>query len=318
MQPQFLCMGFQKCGTTTMYDLLKQHKDIVLTQDVKEPMYYRVQGLRRIGGKEWYEKRYFGELDPEDTRLRGEINAGLTFTGCADLIADDFPEETKMLFMMRNPVDRAYSAYKYFLALGFLPGFVMLDDKHNGHAAAFDRYVHYVLGSSDRRLKIMKQRLKYLVFSQGNYYDCIAEYLQYFEKHNMKFILFEEFIRDQEKTCREIYDFLGIEDDPNVIYGMKSNEGIKKADTMLKGKLGIADMGLHYVGNEFLNLPKHLPKGAAQMEKVHTKVQDFCLSDDPDQSKMEPGTRRILEKYYRKQVVHMSKLMGRDLREIWY
>ena len=34
----FICIGFQKCGTTSLYDLLKQHSDIYLTEDVKEPI----------------------------------------------------------------------------------------------------------------------------------------------------------------------------------------------------------------------------------------------------------------------------------------
>lgn len=48
--PDFVCIGFQKCGTTTLYDLLKQHANIYLTEDVKEPMFYRVPGFRQILG----------------------------------------------------------------------------------------------------------------------------------------------------------------------------------------------------------------------------------------------------------------------------
>ena len=59
----FICIGFQKCGTTSLYDLLKQHSDIYLTEDVKEPMFYRVPFVRQILGRDWYRKTDFGHLE---------------------------------------------------------------------------------------------------------------------------------------------------------------------------------------------------------------------------------------------------------------
>lgn len=59
--------------------------------------------------------------EPEDPRLVGEVNAGLGFNGCAEMLTRDFDHSTKLFFMMRNPVDRAWSAFKFFCALGFLP-----------------------------------------------------------------------------------------------------------------------------------------------------------------------------------------------------
>lgn len=78
----FICIGFQKCGTTSLYDLLKQHSDIYLTEDVKEPMFYRVPFVRRILGRDWYRKRYFGHLEEAgrmepDARRRASENVGL-------------------------------------------------------------------------------------------------------------------------------------------------------------------------------------------------------------------------------------------------
>ena len=246
----FICIGFQKCGTTSLYDLLKQHPDIYLTEDVKEPMFYRVPFVRQILGRDWYRHRYFGHLEEAgrmapDARRRasenvglltgrrgsaaagasaakegntaaqekcvpssdpvqmdgssvsrssdsqsfplypGEINAGLGFNGCARLLGKDFSSKTKLIFMMRDPADRCYSAYKYFLALGFLPMSVVADDKKRGHVAAFDSYVRSVLFNPRRRKEIMRHRMKYLCFSQGNYAYCIQEYLRYFPRENM-------------------------------------------------------------------------------------------------------------------------------------
>lgn len=318
MQPSFLCIGFQKCGTTTMYDILKQHKDIVLTRDVKEPMYYRVKGLRALGGKEWYEKRYFGHVPPEDTRLRGEVNAGLAFTHCAEKIGVDFPRDTKLIFMMRNPVDRCYSAYKYFGALGFLPWAVTDDDLRRGHAEGFDRYVRSVLADEKQRGEIMEKRLKYLCFSQGNYCQSIHEYLRFFPKENMKFILFEEFIRDQKRVCQELYKFLGVEDDPDVEYNLRSNEGVLRAASPLASKLSVSEGGLHYMLYEFLDLSRRLPAVYRAYDRAHDKLQRRWIGEETDFSKMKPETRALLESYYRRQKRGVEALMGRDLSDIWF
>ncbi len=318
MQPSFLCIGFQKCGTTTMYDLLRQHKDIVLTRDVKEPMYYRVKGFRAIGGKKWYESRYFGHVKPGDSRLRGEVNAGLSFTNCAEKIGVDFPRDTKLIFMMRNPVDRCYSAYKYFGALGFLPLIDTEFDLKHGHAEGFDRYVRRILGDPYRRSEIMKKRLKYLCFSQGNYCESIHEYLRFFPRENMKFILFEEFIRDQKGICQDLYDFLGIEDDPAVQYDLRSNEGVLRAASPLRSKISVSEGGLNYLLYEFMDLSHRLPSAYRLYEKVHTTIQSNCIVEETDFSAMKPQTRELLEGYYRRQVRGLERLMGRSLRELWF
>ncbi len=318
MQPAFLCIGFQKCGTTTMYDLLRQHRGIVLTRDVKEPMYYRVKGFRAIGGKQWYENRYFGHIRPGDTRVCGEINAGLAFTHCAEKIGADFPRDTKLIFMMRNPVDRCYSAYKYFGALGFLPMADVEYDLRYGHAEGFDHYVRRVLDDPYQRSAIMKKRLKYLCFSQGNYSQCIQEFLRYFPRENMKFIVFEEFVRDQQGVCRALYDFLGVDDDPTVQYDLRSNEGVLRAASPLHSKIRVSDGGIHYFFHEFLDLSRRLPSAYRWYDTMHRKLQSKCIVEETDFSGMKPETRARLEQYYRRQVRGVEKLMHRDLHEIWF
>ena len=320
MQPEFICIGFQKCGTTTLYDLLRQHKDVVLTADVKEPMVYRNDFFyRHLGGKEWYERRFFGNVSENDPRLRGEVNAGLGMNGCAGKIGRDYPHSTRLIFMMRSPADRAYSAYKYFLALGFLPLHAMEYDKLNGHPEGFDRYVRYVLGNRTRRDKIMKHRQRYLVFSQGNYGTLIGEYLQYFPKKNMHFILFEDFVKDEKAACLELYDFLDITDDPSVQYGLKSNEGNFRARGNAWAKTGICDMGLYYFLYEFEDCSRRFPRFYEQYRtKMHEKIQGRCVMPETDFGKMLPQTRSVLERYYRSEVESIEKLLDRSLKGIWY
>lgn len=379
-RPDFICIGFQKCGTTSLYDLLKQHSRVYLTEDVKEPMFYRVPLVRRILGASWYEKRYFGNYeaarksavsgrqktadslglltgrrgrtsqsnnDPASkTSSReqisagsaknspgsseksavstknmklytGEVNAGLGFGGCAHWLGKDFPHDTKLLFMMRDPADRCYSAYKYFLALGFLPMSVVADDKKRGHAAAFDTYVRSVILNPRRRKKIMKKRMKYLCFSQGNYAYCIQEYLRYFSKENMKFVFFEDFIRNEEKETKDILRFFQIPEDPEMTFGVKSNETNFCPVSPLRSKIMYYSQGIYYALFEFLNLGHSHPGFFQKFTNFYDWIMDTCTRPETDTSKMLPATRRLLNYYYRNEIRKVEKLAGRKAPESW-
>lgn len=311
-----MCIGFQKCGTTSLYDILRQHKKIYLTEGVKEPMFYRVPLLRPCLGKKWYEKRYFGHFRPESGQTPGEINAGLSFRGCADKIGRDFPKETRLIFLMRDPADRCYSAYKYFLPLGFLPCRTVKDDQKRGHAAAFDRYVHRVLESPVKRKQIMRRRLKYLCFSQGNYARCIEEYLRYFPKENMKFVFFEEMVQNQQESVEDILEFIRVEKDPEVNYNVKSNESIFCAVSPLRSKIMYGAQGIYHLFMDFLHLGR-CPAAARAFRRGFRHILTFCIAPETDRSKMFPRTRQFLNRYYKEETARLEELIGRKVPESW-
>ena len=388
----FICIGFQKCGTTSLYDLLRQHPNIYLTEDVKEPMFYRVHLVRRILGSGWYRKRYFGHLEearqmppaarrrtseivglltgrrgktssagtdpseacaatskacaagPEDSAVSvsgtdhaapaasdqsqadgrhasvlypGEINAGLGFNGCARWLGRDFTHDTKLIFIMRDPADRCYSAYKYFLALGFLPMSVVADDKKRGHAAAFDSYVRSVLLNPHRRKEIMRHRMKYLCFSQGNYACCIREYLRSFPRENMKFIFFEEFIRDEEGVTKDLLRFLQIPEAPGMSYHVKSNETNFRAASPVCAKILLLFQGMYYLFFEFLNMGRRCPGFFRKFMAFYDWSMDKCTRPETDASKMLPSTRKLLNRYYQNEIRKVEKLSGRSVPESW-
>lgn len=316
--PDFVCMGFQKCGTTTLYDILAQHPQVALCRDVKEPMYYRIPAATVPGfGSVYYRKRYFGHVRPGDPRKKGEVNAGLTFSGCADRLKRHMSHDTKMIFMLRNPVDRSYSAYKYFLARGFLPAHVVEYDARFGHARGFDHYVHSVLKHPYKRDQIMKQRMHYLIFSQSNYMACISELLDTFDVRNMKFVIFEEFVADQHQACREIYDFVGIQDSDEINYQIRANEGCDCAVSGLHTRCFYFVKGIRYFFYDLLAMPHWAPGVYQRFENAYQRIRRRCLIPDKDKSKVLPSTRRYLEAYYGRDICNLEKLIGRDLHEVW-
>ncbi|MCD8330151.1 MAG: sulfotransferase domain-containing protein [Lachnospiraceae bacterium] len=316
--PDFVCMGFQKCGTTTLFEILRQHPQVALCRDVKEPMFYRVPILSTLlGGRHYYKHRYFGHISGDDARLLGEVNAGLTFRNCAKRLGRNLPPDTKMIFMMRNPADRSYSAYKYFMGRGFFPASVIRYDRKHGHAAGFDHYVHSVLDNPRRRAKVMWNRTKYISLSQSRYGACIADYLEYFKPENMKFIVFEEFIQDEEKACRELYEFLGIQEAPDIRYGIRSNEGKDRPVSPLWSKIFMIFKGANYFIYDFCAMSHWAPQLYRKFYRLYRKTRGKALEPDPDRSRMLPETRDYLMRYFDADIQETERLTGRNLHEIW-
>ncbi len=316
--PDFVCMGFQKCGTTTLWGLLNRHPQIVLCRDVKEPMYYRVPLASKLGlGSSFYKKRYFGHVQLNDIRMKGEINAGLTFNGCARKLKHHMPRNTRMIFMLRNPVDRSYSAYKYFLARGFLPRKAIREDVKYGHAEGFDRYVRRVLEDEKAREQIMEKRLKYLVLSQSNYGACVEEFFPDFHRGNMKFVLFEEFVRDEHAACLEIFDFLELEDSLDIPYGLVENSGNECTVSPRKAKWFYLVKGAHYLFYDLMAMPYWAPDLYRKFDQYYDNVRQSSLAADMDRSQVLDSTRVFLEDYFDEDVRRMEEICGRDLRSLW-
>ena len=316
--PSLVCLGFQKCGTTTLYEILRQHPGVALCRDVKEPMYLRVLGLTHIGGGAYYEKRYFGHLADDDPRMPVEVNAGLTFTGCAEKVARYYPADTKLLFMMRNPVDRSFSAYRYFLARGFLPTSAVELDQREGHAAGFDAYVHSVLDDDELRGDVMRKRLKYLVFSQSRYATCIREYLRSFPVSQMHFAIFEEFVADQHAGMRRIYDFCGLDDADGIDYGVRGNCRREATSSAARSKRMQFMKGWCYGFHEFVAMGYWLPSFEHWFQGKYREYRSGTLVADHDDSKMLPETRAFLEEHYAEEVRDLEAILARDLSDVWF
>ena len=318
MRPKFICVGFQKCGTTTLFELLRQHKGIILPDGVKEPMFYRCGWWRDRKGPDWYEERYFSCYREDDPRMPGEINAGLGENPCIKGISEDFPKDTKLVFMMRDPAARTYSAYKYFLARGFLPMRYVSLDMLVGHAKSFDIYVRNVLGNAKKRAAIPQHRLKYLVFAAGMYTTVIEEYGRHFPKEQMHYILFEDFVKDEKRECKKLFDFLGIEEDPDIVYGIKSNEGNRRSSGPIWSKWNIAFKSFNYWLSEYHYVQREHPLAFRRYHVVHDWVIRMSLREDDDHSKMMDSTRDMLRDYYKDEIGGTEKILGRSLAGVWY
>jgi hypothetical protein len=123
MLPGFLIVGAQRCGTTSMYRTLSQHPAVVKSVLHKGVHYFDMNYER---GLSWY-RAHFPLTATARRAAAGSGSAPLTFESspyymfhplAPARIAADLPG-VKLLVLVRDPVERAYSAHAHELARGF-------------------------------------------------------------------------------------------------------------------------------------------------------------------------------------------------------
>lgn len=113
MLPGFLIVGAQRCGTTSMYRALSAHPAIAKAVLHKGVHYFDMNYDRGIA---WYRAHF--PLAVTD-RLTFESSPYYMFHPlAAERIAADLPG-VKLIVLVRDPVERAYSAHAHELARGF-------------------------------------------------------------------------------------------------------------------------------------------------------------------------------------------------------
>ncbi len=123
--PDFLLVGASRSGTTSLHRALAGHPAVVTPLFHKGVHYFDVQYAR---GMDWY-RGHFPLRVPADvrTRLRGQRPRTFESSGyyvhhplAPQRIARDLPG-VRLLVMVRDPVERAYSAHRHEHLRGFEP-----------------------------------------------------------------------------------------------------------------------------------------------------------------------------------------------------
>ena len=217
--PDFMIIGTQKGGTTSLYKYLAKHPDLKPNYVVKELSSFDEDYSR---GGVWYRsnfpKRKKGKLYFEGTThyLYNPLVSGR--------VRKMLPN-VKIIILLRDPIDRAYSSYKHQVRAGREP-------------LSFEEAIQ----AESERLKGEKEKLltdpayisyNYNHFSyieRGKYDDQINNWLEYFPKEQMLILSSKDFFKNTDNSLKQIYDFLDIRYVKTIIK-KKHNTGDYK-DTM--------------------------------------------------------------------------------------
>lgn len=203
--PNFLIIGAAKAGTTSLYHYLGQHPEIFMSP-VKEPRYFALAGHPldfRGPGDERLREKTTTTLDAylqlfagvRDEPAVGEASVlYIHHPTAADAIASHVPE-ARIIAVLRNPVDRAHSAFLYHLRDGYEP----LAEFDDALAAEPERIAAgWYYGWHYR--------------SQGFYHRNLARYYDRFDPTRVRVYLHEDLDRDPHGVLSDIFGFLDVDE----------------------------------------------------------------------------------------------------------
>ena len=188
MLPNFLIIGSQKAGTTSLYHILKEHPQIFMS-DTKEINFF-FKDEEYACGPESYAKHF---ADSANQLARGEASPGYICHPEAPARIHALLPDVKLILTVRDPIKRAISQY--------WDNRRHLNESHT-FAEAVDLYL------SD---EYHPDEIGY--FSRGVYMRYIRRYLEFFPRENMLILPFEEMLTDAESFYKRIFTFLGVDAD---------------------------------------------------------------------------------------------------------
>lgn len=201
--PDFMVIGGQRCGTTTIFKLLAAHPQIRRPIAEKGTDYYTLHYAR---GLNWYRSRM-----PLALGSWGQMRA---FEACTyymfhpfavERIAKDFPD-IKLVAMLRDPVARAHSAYKHELARGY--------ETETDFLTALTREPARLHGEIERmRCDVSYESFSHrhhAYLSRGQFAEQLQRVYRYFPREHVHVMQSESFFADPRAEFAKLTAFLGI------------------------------------------------------------------------------------------------------------
>jgi hypothetical protein len=288
--PNFLIIGAAKAGTTTLYDLLKQHPQVYLSF-VKEPMYFSHDDNYRRG-PEWYARTYF--RDAESFPARGEATPHYLYWSekAAPRIREVYGQAPiRFIVILRDPVSRAYSWYWNMI-------------KEGTETLPFEE----ALKLEDQRLQEHWKELEqiggmvYGYLRGSRYAEALQPFLERFPRKDLLFLLQEDLSRNFASTIRTLLEFLEL--DVNVpINPAYSNQATmprsRHVQTWLRGRSPFREFFKRLI-------PLRLRYG------LRTRLLE-ANARPAEYPKIDPSTEAELRLRLAPEVRRLEQVIGRDL-----
>jgi hypothetical protein len=308
--PDFMIAGAMKCGTTSMHFILNSHPDIFIPR--KEINFFDLDDLIQHPDFFFFKRGrwYYPSLTKENTEYWNWYSAFFADAKADQLLGEDStcylasevaPEriskvgkEIKIIIMLRDPTDRAYSQYWHLVRTGRA-------------TVSFEETIQIEPAS---------------VLIRSLYEKQVRNYLRFIPRERMYFVIFEEFIRNIAVTTRKVCDFLGV--DGKLIDFSQTNSHAnagrwpKYTNLQLWRNRVLRQRAKFIYRNHLIDVPDgngRPPAWIRLADRIHSTINPYAKDQQP---KMRNDTRAMLDDYFSTQNAGLSKLLDINVDEKWY
>ncbi|WP_411893954.1 sulfotransferase domain-containing protein [Winogradskyella sp. A2] len=294
----FFLVGAARCGTTSLYNLLKNCEGIFLPS-VKEPNFFSdvhspkaedyktpVKGEKHhakiINDIDVYNDLY---IDASENQLKGDTSPSYIWdTNVAQKLFLHNPK-AKIIISLRHPVDRAYSHY----IMNYYTGV----DNKKSFELALEAPKNPVWGSCNEYLKM------------GLYYNQVKAYYDVFPEDQIKVLIYEDWTNNLESEIMSLINFLGTEVSDSVFNDTVESNKIKPVK-----KKAI----LNFLRQ---NKIKGVIKNVVSQERIDTLKAYFFNDNSKEIEKLNPVLKQRLNLKFEDDIQKLSKLTGINFKEKW-
>lgn len=275
----FIGVGAQKAGTSWVYACLYEHPEVCAP--VKEIHFFSRPRFSK--GKDWYES-HFDRCD-EGTK-KGEFSTSYLYSEVAAERIAHMYSDAKLIAIVRNPIDRAYSHYCNSLKAGLIPKDMQFD----------------AFAAQDVS-----------VLEQGKYVEQLKRYMQYFSRKQLLVLVYEDIQKDPAAFMKQVYQHLEInpEFEPTMLHDRVNIARIPR--------FIFIERLMHRVAEYLRKI--HLDKLVWLIRKTnipnHVRVINTERMSYSSENHGEVYDRKALQKYYAADVAELGVILGRNLTEEW-
>lgn len=294
--PNFLLIGAPKSGTTSLFQYLRLHPDIFMSS-LKEPNFFALEGQSvnykgpgdmrgnscRITSLTAYQELF---MPSKQHKVRGEASTVYLYSDIAAKNIAKYAPDMKMIAILRNPVDLAYSAFLHMQREGREP------------CATFEE----ALVEEDKRINNNWAPLWHIT-KQGFYAEQLQRYDQYFPKQQIKIFFYEEWQNNPQSVIKSILKFLEVDDTIHLDMSKRFNENGKPKKLWLHHLL-TKNNPLKQVLKPFL------PKRFRRNMMASITKKNLEKSHTPE---MLENTRAMLQARFHDDIKALEKRTGQNL-----
>jgi len=274
--PTFFLCGAPKAGTTSLYEYCAEHPEVCMSRPKETGFFFE----NYEKGIDWFANEHFSHYGGE--RAIGEASAGNMMHRVAAPRIQKHCPEAQLVFVLRDPVDRIWSHYRFDVNVGFLPP-----------TADFSELIR----NPDSEWRGVMLEL-------GMYRNQLAHYADYFDRSQMLVFLFRDFVSHTETTVRQLFDFIGV--DPSA--------GVDTAETH-NASQHLTNAGFYRKLYRAWQPVKHLLPDSVvgSLFEIRSSIRDLFFHSSDEKPSMDEEDQKYLRDIYARPNARLQDWLEQDL-----